>query len=105
MSPWLIIAIIGVGTYLTRLSFIGILGRRGVPEVLEAPLRYVAPAVLAALAIPAIVAPAGGPVDLTFGNLRFVAAILAGAVAWKTRNIGLTILVGLGTLGILDYLT
>ena len=104
MNPWLIIAIIGLGTYLMRLSFIGVLGRRGVPPVMEAPLRYVAPAVLAAISIPAIVAPSG-PVDLTPANLRLVAAILAGGVAWKTRNMGLTILVGLVALGVLDYLT
>ncbi len=103
MSTWLIVVIIGAGTFLTRLSFIGVFGRRDLPAVLEAPLRYVAPAVLAAIAIPAIVAPGGGPVDLTPANLRFVAAIVAGGVAWKTKNIGFTIVVGLVTLGVLDY--
>ena len=56
MSTWLIVVIIGAGTYLTRLSFIGVFGRRGLPAVLEAPLRYVAPAVLAAIAIPGFIA-------------------------------------------------
>jgi branched-subunit amino acid transport protein len=105
VNHWLIIVVIGAGTYLTRISFIAALGRRGVPAVIEAPLRYVAPAVLAAIAIPAIVTPGGGPVDLTPANLRLVAAVVAGGVAWKTRNIGLTIVVGLVILGVLDFLT
>ncbi len=104
MSEWAIVLVIGAGTYLSRLSFIGVLGRRGVPPSMEAPLRYVAPAVLAAIALPAVLAPSGS-VDLTPTNLRLVAAILAGGVAWKTRNIALTIVVGLTALGVLDYLT
>ena len=104
MNVWLIITIIGISTYLSRLSLTGVFGRRGVPAALDAPLRYVAPAVLAALAAPAIVAP-DGPIDLTPANLRLIAGLAAGLVAWKTKNVGLTIVVGLLTLGLLDLFT
>lgn len=101
MNSWLIVAVIGTGTYLARLSFIGILGRRGVPAYLQAPLRYVAPAALAALAATPIFV-ADGALDLTPGNLRLVAATAAGIVAWRTKSLGLTIVVGLLGLGLLD---
>ncbi len=103
MRGWLIVVAIGVGTYLARLSFIGAFARREVPRALEAPLRHVAPAVLAAIAAPAIIAPTGG-VDVTPGNLELVAAFGAGLAAWRTRSIAVTIVVGLAGLGILEAL-
>ena len=103
MSPWVIVIIVGIGTYLTRLSFIGILGTRGVPTYVERPLRLVAPAVIAAIAIPELVAPEG-EVFISFDNLRLLAGLVATVVAWKTRSIGWTIGVGLVSLWILDWL-
>lgn len=103
MSGWLVVLSIGVGTYLARLSFIGAFSRRDVPRALETPLRYVAPAALAAIAAPAVIAP-GGVVDVTPGNLELVAAAMAGIVAWRTRSIAVTIVVGLVGLGILEAL-
>ena len=103
MSPWLIVIIVGIGTYLIRLSFIGILGDREIPTSVERPLRLVAPAVIAAIAIPELVAPAD-TIDISFDNLRLLAGIVAILVAWKTRSIGWTIGVGMATLWILDWL-
>ncbi len=102
MSLWLIIAIIGLGTYLIRLSFIGILGRVGVPGYIERPLRFVAPAVLAAIAVPELVAPEG-TVAIGFDNLRLVAGIIAVAAAWKLRSMGPTIVAGMLSLWVLDW--
>lgn len=103
MSPWLIVLIVGLGTYLTRLSFIGILGSREIPTYLERPLRLVAPAVLAAIAIPALVAPEG-EVSVSFDNLRLLAGMVATLVAWRTRSLGWTIGAGMASLWILDWL-
>jgi len=103
MSPWLIVIIVGIGTYLTRLSFIGILGKAGVPSYIERPLKLVAPAVLAAIAIPQLVAPAD-VVDFSLGNLRLLAGLVAIAVAWKARSIGSTIVAGMTALWILQWL-
>jgi branched-subunit amino acid transport protein len=97
----LVVAIIGIGTYLLRLSFIGTLGQRPVPDALERPLRFIAPSVLAAIVLPALVRPEG-PIDLSPDNLRLVAGVVAGVVAWRTKNIVLTTLAGLGALWILD---
>ncbi|MCP3973898.1 MAG: AzlD domain-containing protein [bacterium] len=103
MSPWLIVLLVALGTYLTRLSFIGILGDREIPTSIERPLRLVAPAAIAAIAIPELIAPAG-PVDLSFDNLRLFAGLIAIVVAWKTRSIGWTIATGMTSLWLLDWL-
>lgn len=97
----LTISIIGVGTYLLRLSFIGVLGERTVPDGVQRALRFIAPSVLAAIVLPALVRPEGA-IDLTPENLRLLAGVAAGVVAWRTKNVVLTTLVGLGVLWILD---
>jgi len=103
MNPWLIILIVGLASYLIRLSFIGILGRVAVPAYVERPLRFVAPAVLAAIAIPELVAPSGA-IDFGLDNLRLVAGVIAITVAWKTRSMGPTIVAGMVSLWLLDWL-
>lgn len=98
MTPILVIGIIGLGTYLLRLSFIGLLGERPVPEWAERPLRYVAPAVLAALVTPAVMLVDGSLVLSPTGNPRFLAAVVAALVAWRLKNVGLVIVAGMVSL-------
>ncbi len=57
-------------------------------------LRYVPPAVLAALITPELFSP-GGSLDLSFGNERLLAGALAFLVAWRTRSTWLTIAAGM----------
>jgi len=103
MNPWLVIGIIGIGTYLIRLSFVAAFANTGVPTWLEAPLRYVAPAVIAAIVLPLLIAPEG-TVDLTLDNLRWIAGLIAVVTAIKTRSLALTIVVGMAALWILQAL-
>ncbi len=98
MSTYLLIVVaIGAGTYMTRLSFVAIFGRIGVPQWLEAPLRYVAPAVLAAIVAPAVLSPEGF-VDVTMDNPRFLAGAVALAVALRTKSVTWTIVYGMAAL-------
>lgn len=101
---WGAVVLIGLGTYLTRLSFIGAFGEREMPAWLERPLRYVAPAVLAAIVLPAVVMPAGTLDLVPATNPRFVAAVIAGAIAIKWRNVSLVIAVGMGALWLFDWM-
>lgn len=101
---WGAVIVIGLGTYLTRLSFIGAFGERKMPAWLERPLRYVAPAVLGAIVLPAVLMPEGSIDILPASNPRFVAALVASAVAIKWRNISLVIAVGMGSLWLADWL-
>ena len=100
MTMWIVVVLAGIATFGMRFSFIALFGRVGVPVPLERALRYVAPAVLAAITVPAIVAP-GGTFDPW--NAFVPAAILGGIAAWRTRSIGAAIIVGLPALWALQW--
>lgn len=94
MRLWGIVLGMGLLTYGLRLTPIILLGRVEIPRVVERTLRFVPPAVLSALILPALLRPAG-VLDLSLGNVRLIAGGLAALVAWRTRNILLTIAIGL----------
>jgi branched-subunit amino acid transport protein len=104
MSIWGIILAMGVVTYALRLSFLLIFGRRQVPTSVQQTLRFVPAAVLAALVCPALVYR-DGTLDVSLGNARLLAGVLAAVVAWRTRNVLLTTGVGMGVLWIVQVLT
>lgn len=101
MTLWLTIIAMGLVTYAIRLSLILLLGRVEVPAGLRRALRFVPLAVLSAIILPEMVLP-GDHVDLSPGNPRLWAGLLAGLVAWRTRNIVLTIAAGMAVLWILQ---
>lgn len=85
-------------TYFTRYTMIAALGRDMLvlseaegPSLLRRWLGYVPPAVLAALITPAALAPQG---HLQIGP-HVWATVAGAAVAWRTRNVLLTILGGM----------
>jgi branched-subunit amino acid transport protein len=102
VNPWITVTIIGVGTYLTRLSFVGLLGRREMPAWAERPLRFVAPAVLAALVAPAVLMREGSLEVAPGGNPRLYAAAVAALVAWRFKNLAAAIVAGMGSLWLLQ---
>jgi branched-subunit amino acid transport protein len=95
----LFLALVGAGllTFLTRVSFVALLGRVEVPEVLVRALRFVPPAVLSAIVANEVLVR-DGAVDFSSGNLRLFAAAVATAVALFTRNVFLTIAAGMAAL-------
>src|SRR5512143_974853 len=103
MTLWLIFLAAGLLTYAMRLSFILLWGKIDVPVWLQRALRFVPPAVLTAIFIPELFMP-GGRLDLSPGNTRLIAGTLAALVAWRTRNIVLSILVGMGALLLIQYI-
>jgi branched-subunit amino acid transport protein len=101
---WLTIVGAGLCTWLLRLSFIETWQWLSVPPLLDRALRYVPAAVMAALVVPALVRM-DGAVNLTPDNLRLLAGLLAAAVAWYSRNVLLTLAVGMGALWALQAVT
>ncbi len=91
---WLTIIAMGLITYGLRVSMIILFGRVAMPEVLRRALRFVPPAVLAAIVLPELLLP-GGTFALPPSNTRLVAGVVAAAVAWRTRNVFLTIGIGM----------
>ncbi len=94
MTIWLTIIIVGLLTYLTRISSIVLLGQRQIPARLSRALRFVPPAVLSALIFPALILSESGQ-TISLINERFIAGLIAAIIAWKTKNIVLTIVVGM----------
>jgi len=103
LSLWLVIVGMGAITYGLRLSMIVFFGRVKMPEALRRALRFVPPAVLSAIVLPELLIP-GGTFSLSLGNARLAAGILAAAVAWRTRNVFLTIGVGMSLLWMLQFI-
>lgn len=99
---WLpVLAVAGLVTFATRLSFIALLGKVETPPLLARALRYVAPAVLSAIVFQELLVR-GGTVHLALGNARLLAGLLAAGVAWRTRNVLLTIAAGMCALWVLQ---
>ncbi len=103
MSIWLVIVIGGLLTFGMRLSFIQLLAQVEVPALVRRALRLVPAAVLSALVMPALLMPAGY-LDVSFDNHRWLAGLIAMVVAWRTRNMLVTILAGLLAIVLLQFL-
>jgi branched-subunit amino acid transport protein len=93
---WVAIVLSGAGTYAMRASFLAFAHRMAtVPPALARVLRQIPPAALAAIIAPALLRPEDH-LDLLQPSL--LAGLVAAAVAWKTRNVGLTVVVGIALL-------
>lgn len=97
MSLWLIILGMGLITFAIRLVPIVLIERGELPPLVRQALRFVPPAVLSAIFVPEMLQPSG-KLDLSLGNARLLAGLLAIVVAWRTRNVVLTIIVGMAAL-------
>ena len=94
---WLTVVGAGVVTFVLRLSFIALLGRVEVPAFLEKALRFVPAAVLTAVVIPLLLYQNGVP-EISLGNERLLAGLVAAVICWRTRNVPLTLVGGMATL-------
>lgn len=103
ISIWLLFLAIAVGTFSLRFSFIYLFGKIEMPDWLRRALRFVPASVLAALVFPALTHSAG-VLDLSLGNVRLLAGIGGALVAWRTKNVLLTIVVGMVLFWILEAL-
>lgn len=89
----------GVVTYLPRLLPAWFLRGRTLHPFIEAWLKYVPVAVLAALLLPSLLI-AEDQINLTWNNLYLWAALPAGLTAWKTRSMFATVLVGMAVVAL-----
>lgn len=82
---WIVIIGLGLGSFMLRFAFTGLVGNRPLPEWVVRHLRYTAVAILPGLVAPLVVWPqaTGGTPDLP----RAVAATLTIVVGLLTRNV------------------
>ena len=103
MNIWIIMIIGGLLTFATRLSFIFLLDRIKVPDWFRRGLRFVPVAVLSAIILPELTSP-NNTLFLSWRNPELLAGLVAILVAWKTKNVLLTILAGMAALVIIQLL-
>ena len=95
MNEVLLIAGMAVVTFGIRYSMFAVAGKIEFPAGLVNALKYVPPAVLTAIVVPAVLMPGGGELDLSYTNAYLVGALVAGVVGWSGKNLLLTIVVGM----------
>ena len=102
MSTWLAIVAVGLVVFLLRASFIVFADPHRFPHFFRQALAFVPPSVL-----PAIVAPGllvrGDTIDASLANPRWIAGLVAIAVAARTRSTLATVLAGMGALWLLQW--
>lgn len=103
MNIWLVLILGGLITFGMRFSLIYLFGRFEVPETMRRALHYVPPAVLSAIIFPELFYRTD-TLDISLGNTRLLAGLLAILVAWFSKNTLVTILVGMAALLILQLL-
>lgn len=93
---WLLIALLGLGTFVIRFSFLGLIGDRELPPIVLRLLRYTPVAVIPGLVAPLVLWPAGtgGEPDPT----RLIAAAITLTVGFVTKNVLYAIGAGAGSL-------
>jgi branched-subunit amino acid transport protein len=97
MNEFLLIAAMMAVTFGIRYSMFAVAGRYEFPAGLVNALRYVPPAVLTAITVPAVLIPNGESINLSLGNPYLVGALVAFAVGWFSKNLLLTIVVGMAS--------
>lgn len=101
-TTWVVILVAAAGTFAQRASFLAFAHRLAeVSPRAQRVLRQIPPAVLAALVVPALVRPTG---DLDLWQPRLLAGVVAALVSWRTRNVGLTLVVGMAVLVLVEQL-
>jgi len=97
LALWLTIAGAGGVTFALRLSFIALLGRMEIPLFLGRALRFVPAAVLTAVVIPLLLYD-NSALEVSLGNERLLAGLVAALIAWRTRSVPFTLVGGMTAL-------
>lgn len=91
-------------TYIPRFLPAWMLTNRSLPLMVEKWMRFVPPAVLAALVLPALVIK-DARMDIGLGNIFLLAALPTWFVARKTRSLLWPVALGMGLVASWRYLT
>jgi len=95
MAEVYLIAGMALVTFIIRYTLFAFAGRVEFPAHLMRALQYVPPAVLAAITIPAILIPTGDGISMSYTNPYLIGGLLAFGVGWFSRNLLLTIVIGM----------
>lgn len=100
---WYSVIILSLGTFALRFSFIYMMDKITFPGPINKMLKFIPVSVLPAIVVPAI-AFEKSTAMYSFDYLRIAAGVIAAAIAWKTKNMLLTIALGMVSLWLLSLL-
>jgi branched-subunit amino acid transport protein len=90
----LMVAGMMVVTFGVRYPVLALVSRVALPPVVLDALKFIPPAVLTAIIGPAVLMPAG-QLDFGIDNAYLVAAVASGLISWRSKNLLLTIVLGM----------
>jgi len=90
---WLILGMTAV-TFGVRYPVLALVGQIELPEPVFRALKYVPVAVLTAIVVPAVLMP-DDELAISLQNAEMIGAIVAVLVAWRTRSLLWTIVIGM----------
>lgn len=85
-------------TFAIRYPMLALANRFELSQLVKDALKFVPPAVLAAIIAPSVLMRNDAALGISLGNSYLVAALVAGVVAWRSQNLLLTIVIGMATL-------
>ena len=100
---WLLISSLVLLTFLLRGSFLIFANKFTIPKRFDRIFRYIPAAILASLVGPAFIKN-DGVVDYSFSNPYLLAGFVAIAVAWRTKSILTTLVIGMLSLWLFRWL-
>ncbi len=105
MNTEIILLIFGaaIATYLTRFPLMIFSGRGDISKKTVKFMSFIAPAVLTSLIVP-IIFIREGSVNLSLGNLYIPAALITVLAAYYSRNMLISVITGISTVGLLMLL-
>src|SRR5690349_17711684 len=90
-----------VVTIAVRYPVLALVSKANLPPPLLASLKFIAPAVLTAIIRPALLAPSGDRRDISLSNDYVVAGLITTIVAWRAKDLLVTL--GVGMLALWGY--
>jgi branched-subunit amino acid transport protein len=94
MNEFLMILGMALVTFAVRYPVLVLVTKIPLPDRVFRALRYVPPAVLAAIIVPSVLMP-DGSIDVSPTNSYLVAGIISALIAWRSKNLLLTIVLGM----------
>lgn len=95
MNEVLLVAGMALVTFAIRYPVLALVGKIPLPDRVFRALRYVPAAVLTAIIVPAMLFSPGNAMNFSYRNSFLVAGIISALVAWRSRNLLLTIVLGM----------
>lgn len=103
MTEVVALALVAITCWVFRIVFVVMVPADRLPRRIRRSLTYLAPAVLAGAAVAALTTTVT-PTDPRGSVLALAAMIMVGLVAWRWRNLNLTVVVGLVAVLVTDLM-